>query len=120
MEMSNIGEKRKFPRVPVKTEILCYKSPEDRQRGTGVMVLFSRNISVGGLFMETTIPLDVNSFVFLKFKLPGSEKPITTQARVVRISKLTDENIEGIGCEFERVSYDEKRLIEEFVKGKSI
>jgi uncharacterized protein (TIGR02266 family) len=119
-------ERRKYQRILIDTEILCFKSPEDRKRGTGVLYFFSKDISVGGIFLKTAIHLEAGSVVYLKFSLPGLSKTITTQARVinvkgkvVRVNKDDSENVPGMGVEFQHMGFEDKKLIEAFVKEKT-
>lgn len=52
--------------------------------GKGLIYLYSKDISVGGLFLEATPPLKLGAHLFLSFILPGKKRPIRTTGEVVR------------------------------------
>lgn len=117
MNKSASEEKRKHPRAPIRTEITCYKTPDEIQRGTGMIIFFSRDISVGGIFIDTSISLDIRSTIYLKFQLPNSPRNIIAQGKVVRINKGdTPEQMNGIGIEFEYLDSDDRKSIADYVK----
>ena len=108
-------EKRKFPRAPLIVEILSSELPENERRSKGLLCFYSRNVSAGGIFLETAVPLKIGSIIYLRFELPGSDRPIITQAKVVRTSDDPDE-VPGMGIEFQHLGYYESKAIEEYVK----
>lgn len=125
MDKSYFVERRKHPRVKLKAEVLCYKVDEDNKKGTGILHFYSKDMSVGGIFLQTGIPLEVGSIVYLKFSLPGLPEPVTTRARIIgtqgrvtRISNSGTEKITGMGIEFQFLGYDERKLIDAFIKWK--
>ena len=61
---------------------------------------FIQNISVGGLYIETQIPLLVNQELWLTFSPPGSEDTIKIKGTVIRVDP------KGIGVQFEEAIPD--------------
>ena len=116
MDESEFLEKRKYPRAPVEVEIHSSELPEDQQKGKGLLCFFSKNISVGGIFLETTMPLEIGSVIYMRFNLPSSPTPIITQAIIVRINKKGTDLTPGMGIEFRHLSYADKTTIDEYVK----
>ena len=115
-------ERRKHPRVHLRVKVQCYRVEEDNSRGVGILHFTSRNISAGGIFLETKIPLKVGSLIYLRFALPGMKKPLATRATIigtqVKAIRGGDEKLEqvtGVGVEFLFLGHDEKKLIESFV-----
>ena len=115
-ENKDIKERRKFPRAPVNVEILVYDSPSQLTKGQGVLVFYTLDISVGGLFIETTVPLKIGSTIYLRFQLPGSPRIITTQAKIVRTNDPHTELMQGMAAEFLHLSFEDKQSIDEYVK----
>jgi Tfp pilus assembly protein PilZ len=80
-------KRRKHPRKPYRKEVLIAEN--DRVRSE-----FGRNISAGGLFVETISPIEVAQEIKLVILLPNYERPIKIVGEVVRV---TDR---GIGVKF--------------------
>ena len=58
---------------------------------------YIKNISAGGIFIETQSPLFVNQQITITFFLPGAQRPIKIKGKVVR----TDPK--GIAVEFDEI-----------------
>lgn len=71
---------RVSPRKALQTRVVF----ED-EFSEGFLYFLSTDISYSGLFIESTIPLQIGTKVFLKFALYEGEKPITITAEVARI-----------------------------------
>jgi len=124
MNEANSQDRRKYIRAKLHVEVLCFKTPADRQRGAGVLSFYSRDLSAGGVFLETALPLDVGTQIYLKFNLPHTKKIITTQARVIntkgKVVRVKEKNAEegdtpGMGVEFEHLGFEDQQLIDSFV-----
>jgi Tfp pilus assembly protein PilZ len=61
---------------------------------------FIQNISAGGVFIETTVPISIGEELSLTFVLPTHGKPIKITGEVVRISP------QGIGVRFKTAKGD--------------
>ncbi|MDP2600443.1 MAG: PilZ domain-containing protein [Deltaproteobacteria bacterium] len=53
--------------------------------GEGILYLYSKDISLGGLFLETPPPLKLGAHLFLSFLLPGEKRPLKMTGQVVRL-----------------------------------
>ncbi len=74
------------------------------------------NISRGGVFIETVLPLDTE--VDLSFSLPGSDVTIGAQGRVVwtyDIRKGSCHLVEGSGIRFVGMPAEERHLLEDYL-----
>jgi hypothetical protein len=75
------------------------------------------NLSLDGIFIETTNPYPLHELVDIEFNLPGVHEPIGVRARVVSV--LDEENagasIMGNGFTFEQVGVAELRLIQSYI-----
>lgn len=52
--------------------------------GEGLVYLYSKDISLGGLLLEEAPPLKLGSQLFLSFCLPGKKRPIRITGQIVR------------------------------------
>jgi len=96
-------DKREYQRKPF-FMIIDY-STEDR-----VYKEYIQNISAGGLFIETPLPLSVGQEVSLSFPLPNYQKYIRIAGEVVRISP------QGIGVKFKMVNQDQEAMIKSLLE----
>lgn len=110
-------EKRLFPRKLVRTKVVF----ED-EFGEGLIYLYTENISLGGLFLTSYIPIKVGSYIFLSFCLPNSKVMIRGTGQVMRVSKINDaentedkDNPEGLGIRFVGLSQESVDVIREYV-----
>ncbi|PYV15644.1 MAG: hypothetical protein DMG21_14495 [Acidobacteria bacterium] len=95
-------ENRKFPRAPLAVQV---------QYPGGVAIGFSRDISLGGMFIETSEKFDPNSSVGLRFHVDDSGRIVIATAEIrYIIHKL------GMGVEFREVSPEDRGRIEFYVK----
>lgn len=75
-----------------------------------------RNISVGGVYIETSVPLDVGTHIELVFAVPGRPGQVHTKG-VVRWSNdghNKDQPV-GMGIEFLEVSTSEREAIQAYI-----
>jgi uncharacterized protein (TIGR02266 family) len=70
----------------------------------------SLNVSSGGLAVRTTNPLDVDTVVKIRFRLPKGDHEIEADARVT----WTDRRV-GMGLHFTRINKSDQALVEAFV-----
>jgi hypothetical protein len=78
-------EKRQHPRKPLPTFVDFVSEGRSHRE-------FTRDISEGGLFIETSTPFSVGKEVVITF--PGSSKPLKVAGRIARVEDR------GIGVQF--------------------
>ena len=77
------------------------------------MAARSGNLSVGGIFLENTIPHPKGTIVNLQFTLPGDTQPLKVRGEIVNAA-ASDEL--GMGIKFIDVDPEVQRRISEFVQ----
>lgn len=98
------GERRRFPRVPLATQV---------QHAEGSFVGFSRDISTGGMFVESTEPLEPGSQLSLRFHLEIDTPILMAEAEVLyQVPRV------GIGLHFRELSQEDYQRIRDFVSRK--
>ncbi len=110
----NIDEgKRKYLRL--KTQIQVDYTLDDE-----VELLYSTNISEGGLFLETVNPFPAGTKLLLRFNLPNSDKIIEVVGEVVykveEIFDIEEWDLPGMGIRFMAVNPEDAALIRKFIE----
>lgn len=98
-------EKRIFQRRVLRTRVIF----ED-ESGEGFVYFYSTDVSVGGIFFESDIPLKIGTMVFISFSL-GS---ILIRS-IGRIARVEGTPVVGMGIQFVDLPEKERRLIEAYV-----
>ncbi|HPW44945.1 MAG TPA: PilZ domain-containing protein [bacterium] len=93
--LTKIAEKRIHQRRPHRTQVVF----ED-EFGEGLFYVYSMDISMGGLFLESDIPLKIGTMLFLSFALPGHRRPVRVTGKVVRRSEGRGGRGGGLGISF--------------------
>jgi uncharacterized protein (TIGR02266 family) len=78
---------------------------------------FTRDINEGGLFIETEKPSQAGTEVTMQFHLPGTDERIETIGMVVRVSSGDPSTPSGMGIEFEDLSDEDRKRINQIVRG---
>lgn len=95
------GDRRKFPRVRLATQVQCESA---------TLLAFSRDVSVGGMFIETHQPLPVGSLLTARFNLDNETAVVVAKGVVTyQVKKF------GMGVQFVDLTPEHKRLIEDYV-----
>lgn len=105
-------ERRKHPRVPVRIRIQYRVA--DR-----FFTDYIQNLSMGGIFVETTDPLPVHTALKVQFALPSLEKPIVADGVVVHrveISGGKSRAASGMGIRFSQLDERSKRTLEAYIQ----
>lgn len=99
------ANRRQFPRAALVTQIQC----------EGCMALaYSRDVSAGGMFVETTVPCEKGARVELRFHLNDGGPVILAKAEVkYLVPKL------GMGVEFVDLSPSDRERLENYVKSSA-
>ena len=76
------------------------------------------NISQGGMFINSRVPLPVGTVVNLVIQLPGITFPYALAGRVTRVVRWEDDvrDQAGMGIEFTNVDREKRERIEAFVE----
>lgn len=90
-----VGEKRLYPRKRYKTRVIF----ED-EFGDGLFYLYSEDISMGGILLESNVPARMGSLLFLSFELPNFKRRIAATCEVVRKSSDPDGKSGAMGVRF--------------------
>ena len=93
-------ERRQYPRVNLVTRVTHILSDTFHY-------YYSRDLSLGGIFLETKKPYAVGSRLILDFTLPGMEGRLRTEGDVVRVVKPDLEALDqtsGMGISFTKIS----------------
>lgn len=82
--------------------------------------VFSDNISMGGVFLETSDPLPPGTKVALRFPLKSALRPIEISGRVVRSHRRIEEGrlgtkTPGMAIAFESVKRVDAKFLKEFL-----
>jgi len=108
--MSKDIERRKNPRVMVRA-LVDYESQDT------FIYDHSRDLSEGGVFIQTDKPLQIGEELKLKFSLPDIEKVFEIKGEVIwASSKDSDDNMKGMGIGFKDIQDEDKRLIQEYIE----
>jgi type IV pilus assembly protein PilZ len=106
------SERRRERRVPVQIQIQ-YKTAD------GFFQDYIRNLSLGGIFIETEKPLPMNTKLRVEFCLPAMEDPITADGIVVhtlRVGQTSKPTVSGMGIRFSDLETTSKQIIESYLK----
>lgn len=103
-------EKRKYARIEAKIKV-NFPTLQD------LKMEYTRNISVGGIFLKTNRQLDPNAEIDLVLHLPNSGQEVHLRGRVVRLMSMTDpknpdQQLYGVGIRFIKIDPDARLTIE--------
>jgi uncharacterized protein (TIGR02266 family) len=105
-------ERRRARRVPVHIQI-------QYQTADGFFQDYVRNLSLGGIFIETAKPLPMNTKLRVEFCLPEMPDPITADGIVVhtlRLGQPKNPSVSGMGIRFSELAPSSKRLLEAYLQ----
>jgi type IV pilus assembly protein PilZ len=98
-------EQRRYARTPVGSRLsFTVKGGHDAHPGV------ARDISLGGVFVETDAPAPFNADVVIRVALPGSTEELTLPGRVRWV------NADGMGVQFGLIGARETFLITELTR----
>lgn len=95
------ANRRESPRVPLATQINIEDS---------MALAFSRDLSVGGMFIETKVPCEVGTPIDLRFHL-NEDTPVVIASALVR---YLVPNM-GMGVQFTEMEWEDRNRIRRFV-----
>lgn len=92
----------------------------ENEFGEGLVYFYSRDISLGGLFLDNPPPLKLGAHLFLSFVLPGKKRPLHLVGEVVRFVErdLVKKEIlhAGAGVRFVDVDPKTRSQIADFIQ----
>jgi len=106
------SELRKTPRVPVNI-LIQYQTPDQFFQD------YIKNVSLGGLFIETESPLPVGTKLNIPFSLPEMKNPIITDGIVVhamKVGKKAKPAAGGMGIRFSDLNNKCKQSLESYLQ----
>jgi len=117
MTMRPKKEKRLYPRRPIRTQVVF-----ENEDSEGMLYFFSTDISAGGLFLESDVPVKLGTQVFLRFSLAPKARPIQATGEVVRVMRDHNEAGQGkigIGIRFIYIHPLDRELIQDYINQAS-
>jgi type IV pilus assembly protein PilZ len=104
-------ERRAEPRVPLHIQIQ-YKTADQFFQD------YMKNLSSGGIFIETSKPLKVGTKLKVQFCLPKMKKEILADGVVVRKVDLGRANpgAGGMGIQFSDLNLEDKTSLDEYIQ----
>lgn len=79
---------------------------------------FCRDLGAGGVFIQTTKPLDLGSHIDLTFTIPDSKETLMAKGSVIWVQpvmKGRPELTPGMGVQFTGFTAEQRKLLEDFV-----
>ena len=100
-------ERREWPRIPVE---MWVEESTDRE------LYFQRgaNISIGGIYLQRTIPHTRGTVINMQFTLPGDATPIKVRGEIVNVGETADEL--GMGVKFLDLADADRQRVESFIR----
>lgn len=97
------------------------------QHESQLQKFYSKNISSGGIFLQTEDLIPIGNELQLSFSIPGRKQPLKVSAKVVRHHKMqgmddnfNPTNINGIGLSFVNLSSEDQNTIDQYITGKGL
>jgi uncharacterized protein (TIGR02266 family) len=109
-------ERRRAKRVPVEIQIQ-YETPD------GFFQDYMRNLSLGGIFIETPKPLPMNTKLKVQFSLPDMSSPIVAEGVVVhtlRVGQPENPSVSGMGIRFSELEPSSKEMLESYLQARGL
>ena len=95
-------DRRANPRAPLATQVQCDQ---------GMSLAFSRDVSLGGMFIEATDLLPVGSALTVRFNLNQKDQVVTTSAQVIyHLEKM------GMGIVFTDLGKEQAEAIRQYLE----
>jgi c-di-GMP-binding flagellar brake protein YcgR len=96
------GDRRLFARAPLATQLECDRC---------LSLAFSRDVSLAGMFIETSAPLPVGSILQVRFNLNNKDKVVKATAQVTYdLEKI------GMGVVFTEIEPLDREAIRDYVE----
>ena len=102
--IQSLYDPREYNRSPQRLEI-------DAVVGDRIIQSDTRDISAGGVFINTNAPLEPGSAARVVFSIPGQEKPFKLHSKIVR----TEE--EGVAIQFDKMAAYSRQTLDDVLSG---
>ena len=109
-------ERRRASRVPVEIQI-------QYETADGFFQDYMRNLSLGGIFIETPKPLPMNTKLKVQFSLPDMTAPIVADGVVVhtlRLGQPKNPSVSGMGIKFSELEPSSKEMLESYLQAQGL
>ncbi len=105
-------EKRLYPRKTLRSTVIF----ED-ESAEGFIYFYSTDVSLGGLFLESDIPLKIGTKIFLSFRLGEGGHWVRAIGQVVRLERESSEGLPvvGMGVQFVDLPKKDQETIQAFI-----
>ena len=110
MKKGKIPERRLFSRKAFQTDVVFVD-----EFGEGLFFVKSFDISMGGIFLASSIPVRLGTLLFLSFTLPSHRRPIKLTGEVMRITNPHLSSFQGMGLRFVGLSEMARKRLEDFL-----
>jgi uncharacterized protein (TIGR02266 family) len=112
--MHSSYERRKKPRIPLKTRLVFKRVNSEEEFSTD----YSENLSTTGIFIITNSDFDIGTVLELHFSLPNSKQIIKVEGKVVWKSTTQREGRElaGLGVQFVKIDDECLKIISEYIE----
>ncbi len=107
LSSKSAAEKRTAERLPIRM-LVEYESSED------FLIDYTANMSIGGMFIQTSNPLEVGTRFRLRFRIPGREEPVDTVGEVCWVLTPDEAGVmqPGMGVRFEELTGTDRVAVE--------
>jgi uncharacterized protein (TIGR02266 family) len=100
-------ERRQYSRIPITAKV---KRVSEGQND----FYFTKDLSVGGIFLATSEPIPVGTILDLEISIHGLKNLLKIKGRVTRVEKK-DGHIEGVGVQFVEMDEMISKELEEVI-----
>ena len=108
--MEERKSQRKYPRIPLSMEVRC----RDHAK---FLMLVSKDISEGGIFVESSHIFPIGAELEMQGKLPYAHGELKIQGTVVRHHQEPNSGtIDGMAIEFKSLSEKERKMICNYIE----
>jgi len=102
LKTKQAGRQRDYPRLDTNVDI-------DVVVGDRVIQTDAKDISAGGIFINTSGKFQANETVRVVFSVPGIEKPFKLEGMIVRVEQ------NGMAIKFEKITPYFKKMLDEMI-----
>ncbi len=105
------SDKRAAERLPIRM-LVEYESSED------FLIDYTANMSIGGMFIQTSNPLEVGTRFRLRFRIPGRDEPVDTVGEVCWVLSPEEAGCmqPGMGVRFEELAQQDRLAVESMLE----